>query len=497
MKQFHLLLRFIKNHYALLSILLIGSCLIFFRLGLNSLVSFDEAWYASIARNVYRDHQYFRLEYNDKTFTDHPPLVYWLMAFSYRLWGMSEFGVRFVSAILGVGTLGIIYSIGLKMKNKSVGLIAGTMLASSLWFLLRARSGNLDVPFLFFTGGTIYFLATSLNSKKISPWAAVFFALSLLSKSLVGLALLLPIGYVLYHRRRYLSIAHIGRFLIVIGAIVLPWYVINTLHDPSFLHHHIFVIALRTEDLHLVAEGPNLDQSLLYLRSGIGKWFLLSFFGLIILALRTFKEKPSSIEILVGLWLLAFAPFLLHAKTEVWHLIPLYPPLFLLTASGLLTASKWGVESVTGLISLPIKQHQLVQIGLVALNTLIFIIAAWQIYQMKELLYKDLGFDAEKDISLHARALPGDLYLKDVFFPVAIFYADRHIESLGFSNSAYQDLIIKLAQTNAARAQFIISDLDQKDLVRDQIEHQKLYCNEMYCLVAGVATAPTDYRLGD
>jgi 4-amino-4-deoxy-L-arabinose transferase len=73
----------------------------FFNLGLSSLVSWDEAWYAEIARNIIKSGDIFNLTWNQMAYYDHPPVGFWLIAIGEILFGYSEFGVRFASAAIG------------------------------------------------------------------------------------------------------------------------------------------------------------------------------------------------------------------------------------------------------------------------------------------------------------------------------------------------------------------------------------------------------------
>jgi 4-amino-4-deoxy-L-arabinose transferase len=66
----------------------------FFNLGLSSLVSWDEAWYAEIARNIIKSGDIFNLTWNQMAYYDHPPVGFWLIAIGEILFGYSEFGYK-------------------------------------------------------------------------------------------------------------------------------------------------------------------------------------------------------------------------------------------------------------------------------------------------------------------------------------------------------------------------------------------------------------------
>src|SRR3989344_3929241 len=121
----------------------------FYNLGGYSLVDFDEAWFAEVARNILINRSPFLLTFNELPFIEHPPFGFWLMDGAFILFGVTEFSARFFSASLGFGSLFVVYFIGKELFNRTIGMIASLVLLSSVWFLFRARSANLDTVFLF------------------------------------------------------------------------------------------------------------------------------------------------------------------------------------------------------------------------------------------------------------------------------------------------------------------------------------------------------------
>src|SRR3990167_7705893 len=129
---------------------LIFSPLFFYNLSGTSLVDFDEAWYAEIARNILVNRQPFLLSFNGVPYWDHPQLGFILIAISFLIFGINEFAARFPSALLGFGSVITLYFIGKNLFNRIIGVGVGLMLLSSVWFVLRTRSADLDAIFVFF-----------------------------------------------------------------------------------------------------------------------------------------------------------------------------------------------------------------------------------------------------------------------------------------------------------------------------------------------------------
>src|SRR3972149_3702592 len=126
--------------------------IIFFTyLGAASLWDEDETLYASCAREMLQRGDWVVPMFNGKLFPDKPPLMFWLMMAGFELFGVNEFGARFFSAVLGVGTALLTYHLGRLLFNPSVGLWAGLITASSIIFTVSARAATVDSALVFVT----------------------------------------------------------------------------------------------------------------------------------------------------------------------------------------------------------------------------------------------------------------------------------------------------------------------------------------------------------
>ena len=119
-------------------------------LGQTPLRSWDEAWYAEIAKNILKTGNWFLLRWNGLPYFDHPPLGFWLTAFSFRIFGINEMAARLPSALAGIGSVFLIFLLGQKLFNQKTGFWSGLILTTTPWFWLRSREGNLDIILVFF-----------------------------------------------------------------------------------------------------------------------------------------------------------------------------------------------------------------------------------------------------------------------------------------------------------------------------------------------------------
>lgn len=398
--------------------------LFFYNLGGYSLADFDEAWFADVARNILLSKNPLILSFNNNTFLEHPPLGFLLMALSFLMFGMAEFTARFPSALFGFLSLFIVYGIGKNLFNRAIGLGASCMLLSCVWFLFRARSGNLDTIFLFFYLLSFY---AALMLKKNSKYVyALAIALSgaLLSKMLIGVTILLPIALFFFIEKIVLPKRKIVQSLLLFLLLTAPYFIANFLNLEWFFVRHVFLVGLRPfgrifPNFHALFSEP----TFLYLRYGIWRWYypaLIATVGTLPLIVRFKRLLP--IYALVGMLLFSF---LTNSKTEIWHLIVLYPFLGIIIAFLLYHLSLFVIRK-TYIRKLPISSTQIsslfVVISMMALSF-------GQIYlsrndiRLFEKGVSSLAFTAGK-----ASQYKEPLYLyADYFLPSTVFYSGKPV----------------------------------------------------------------------
>ncbi len=123
----------------------------FLNLGVPQLWDEDEPKNAACAREMLERHDWVVPMFNYELRTAKPVLVYWFMMSAYEMFGVNEFGARFWSAIMGIGTCLLTYGIGRRLFQPAVGLWAALMLAAALMFGVASRAATPDAPLIFFS----------------------------------------------------------------------------------------------------------------------------------------------------------------------------------------------------------------------------------------------------------------------------------------------------------------------------------------------------------
>jgi 4-amino-4-deoxy-L-arabinose transferase-like glycosyltransferase len=125
------------------------------------------------------DESYYWLwsERLDWSYFDHPAGVALMVRLSTALGGVTEFGIRWLNAALGVGSVWLIYQLGNRMFSQRAGRLAALALAVGAPFIVTSRIVYTDSLHLFALLLNLYWLWSLIESP---DWGtAVAFGLSL------------------------------------------------------------------------------------------------------------------------------------------------------------------------------------------------------------------------------------------------------------------------------------------------------------------------------
>lgn len=418
--------KFIKSNLLLIILIILFAFFFFFRLDYLTLTSWDEGWYASISREMVKTGDFINMIWNGRPYYDHPPIGFWLMAVSYKIFGINELATRLPSAIMGLLSIILIYKVGVELFDKKViGFVAALIMGTSVWYTIRVRSGNLESVFVFFYILAIYLSVKSSKNFKWFPAAMAAFGGLILSKTLVGFSAIIPILFINFNQLIKLKKNFI---YLVLGAAALilvayPWYYIHIQKYPRFLEEHFLNIGARNKTLSSFFQlNPVLP--LFYLHMGVRKWYYLWILGLGFLTV-SFKFIKKNVFFLL-LWnAVILYPFLTTDKTHIWHLIPVYLPMSLITAAGIYYLGELGVKILKKIK--PVKK--LLKPYLVSLFYLIsFMVMAYIQIKIfyKEVIPASRYIPDDVDISKRAGKYNKPVYLDDDFLPIAVFYTGKN-----------------------------------------------------------------------
>lgn len=209
--------------FALLAIVL------FLRLGATPIYILDEAKNSECAREMMERKDWIVPTFNGELRTDKPPLHYFFMMASYKMFGVTEFAARFFSVIMGLLTVVITFLYTKRLSNSFTAFCTALVLVASSHFIFEFRLAVPD-PYLicFITLGLFSgFTWLQENSVKQLYIAAAALGLAILAKGPVALALpglCLLIWVILAKKWKTIFSWRLIPAALLLLIVAVPWY---------------------------------------------------------------------------------------------------------------------------------------------------------------------------------------------------------------------------------------------------------------------------------
>jgi len=235
-----------KDLLACAALLVVCYFLYFVGLGNFPFIDPSEAYYVEACREMLQLGDYITPHLNYQIYFSKPIINFWLIAASYKMFGLSEFSARLPFALLSSGLVLAVYAFTRGLFNQRAGFIAGFCLATSPLLLLVSRKSSIDIAFTFFLNLAVLATAYTLAKRNKWSWSLIYIALGLgvLTKGPATLILFCAgMGAFLVVARP--SFANIkdwfARLKMPLGAliflaVVLPWHLaVSSATDGLFL----------------------------------------------------------------------------------------------------------------------------------------------------------------------------------------------------------------------------------------------------------------------
>ncbi|MFZ6846688.1 glycosyltransferase family 39 protein [Undibacterium sp. RuRC25W] len=218
-----------------------------FGLGGYAVLDNNEGLYAEISREMLRSGdwtQWIIPHLNGLSYMEKPPLLYWLTAFSFAVFGEAEWVVRLVPALSCLGCVVLILWFSKKLNRESGGRFAAIVFVSGLGVIAMSRTLMFDMLLTVFLTGAVMNGYLYLDTKRRSFLyrSMAMLALALLAKGFVSLILFFAItgGYILCSSSsasdffKRLAMWLDWRGIAVFFVISAPWHIAAILTEPIF-----------------------------------------------------------------------------------------------------------------------------------------------------------------------------------------------------------------------------------------------------------------------
>lgn len=292
----------------------------------------DEGIYAETAREMLH-HGLLVPLWNLQPWFEKPPLMLWITAGLFRLFGITEFWARAGSAFSGVATVALLHRWLARRHGLRAAWINSIVLLSTFGFLHICRAGEMDT--LLTLGEFIAVLGlVRVQQLDRRGWLLFWlgFAIALMTKGAASVVLvltLLAVALIERWRRANFGLSFFAGFGLFLLA-VLPWH-LAMLHryGAAFAHQYLGFHVLARASMQIEGHHTHAWYYLLVLLVSAPPWVLL-YPSAIVQVFR--REDLRSLRVL-AIFALVVLLFFTAVQTRLPHYIaPLYPATSALTA---------------------------------------------------------------------------------------------------------------------------------------------------------------------
>jgi hypothetical protein len=327
-----------------------------------------DAVQAQIARNMLTSGDWVTARLDGVAYLEKAPLIYWLMAICYRVFGVHDWSAR-IPVVLGAMALAwLTAAFGAWAFGRRAGMFAGLSIATCIGLFLFTRIQIPDVMLAADIALTMWAFLRAIDEEEQNPrrWAFVLAAslgVSLLLKSLIGVVfplaaaiIYLAITRQLFDRNVWKRI-HPWSGLLIVLLIAAPWHILATLRNPPHFdltlrsvpgeYHGFFWFFFMNEQvlrfLNLRSPRdyntvPRLWFWLLHL-VWLFPWSVY-FPAALKLSYRPI-DRAGKTRLLALCWIGFVLVFFTFSTTQEYYSMPCYPALALLAGSAMAAGGAW------------------------------------------------------------------------------------------------------------------------------------------------------------
>jgi len=358
-----------KNGYVYLAVLLFaGAVYLGCIISPPSLMDDVDAVNGQIARNMLTSGDWVTARLDGVIDLEKPPLIYWLIAGSYKIFGVHDWSARIPVAVFAIGLALLTCAFGIWAFGRRAGFYAGLCMATCVGIFLFTRILISDVMLTFTIALAMWAFLRVMDDEEPHPrrWALVLAAslgTGLLFKSLIAIVFPVAAGLIylflthqLFSRETWKRLQVVSGALIVI-LIAAPWYLLATSQNPPYFdftmhggpgqYHGFFWFFFINEQL---LRFLNLRYPRDYNTVPHVYFWLLHFVWLFPwsvyfppVAKLSFKpiDRAGRTRLLAICWVGFVLVFLTFSTTQEYYSMPCYPALALLLGSAMAMEGLW------------------------------------------------------------------------------------------------------------------------------------------------------------
>ena len=342
-----------------------------------------DAVQAQIARNMLVSGDWVTARLDGVAYLEKAPLVYWMMAASYKLFGVHDWAARLPLALVVVLLCFATYRFGRWAFNEQAGMFAGIVLATSVGLFLFTRILIPDAMLTLTITGAIWAWLRLLEPDEEHPhrWAvmmSVCFGAGLLLKGLIAVVFPVLAGLVFMAvTRQFLSRAawkKLDLWLVAAIAVLIaaPWHMMAAARNPPtfafsmhsgpgeyrgffwfyFFNEHL----LRFLNMRYPRDYNTVPRLWFWLLNLVWLFPWSTYLPAVVKESYREPSRAGRARLMAVCWIGVVMVFFTFSTTQEYYSMPIYPALALLLGSALasgvtrLRAATWTLQLVSALI---------------------------------------------------------------------------------------------------------------------------------------------------
>ncbi len=233
----------------LLWLVLVFGLLLGFRLGSYPLDNPDEGRNTEIPREMLATGDWVTPRLNGVNYFEKPPLMYWAVGVSMKLFGASEGAARAVPALFALGGVLLTYAAGRRLYGRSAGLVSAAVLGTSLLYFGTGRFLVLDMPVSVLMSATLFCFILAVQEPPGARRRWLFYglyasaALATLTKGFIGFLVtgaVMFLWLLIFNQWKRLRPLHLPSGIALFLLIAAPWHVLAALRNETWAHRYIY-----------------------------------------------------------------------------------------------------------------------------------------------------------------------------------------------------------------------------------------------------------------
>lgn len=228
-----------ENRHSLIVLLVAASIYLMSVLSPPSLMDDVDAVQAKIAANMLESGDWVTARLNGVKYLEKSPLVYWMMASSFAIFGVHDVAARLPLALCTIGLCLTVYRMGRWAFGDRSGFLAGLVMATGVGLFLFTRILIPDVILTWMIALAMWGFIRALEGEQ--KWVYLFWAAigcGLLLKGLIAAVFPLAAAAIFLgitgDWRQWRRLRPGTGFALTLG-IAAPWHILATLRNPPYL----------------------------------------------------------------------------------------------------------------------------------------------------------------------------------------------------------------------------------------------------------------------